>query len=303
VRLRLRIAFGGLTLAAWLASATSAQACPCGCGAASPQVLYPGETWRFSAAGTHEAGIRAVTAGGDVTDDGGPTVKNTLTLAAARAIVPKWSATLTVPVVQNQRDGEDAQSALGDPSLSVRYAAYDQTFAEPALPSVAGFATYKRGLARSIYDTDDPHLMDVHGNGFDETMVGAEAFYGLEAWKLGLAEAAIVPLARRYQGPEGDAVEFRPGWGQRTTLTTGYQWVTVGQALVVLERETARALSIDGEDVPESEKVVNAVSTTLSYALAVRKTLALTAKRNAAFGDNRNTTRTTEVGLAYMQAL
>jgi hypothetical protein len=266
-------------------------------------VLYPGETWRFSAAATHEANVRDVTADGTVTDDGGPTAKNTLTLAAARAVTGKWSTTLTMPVVQNARSGEDTQSALGDPSLSLRYSAYDQTFAAPALPSLASFLTYKRAFARSIYNTQDPHLMDVHGNGFDEAMLGVEAFYGLEDWKLGLAEAAIVPFERRYAGPSGNSVAYRPGWGQRTTLTAGYQWVTIGQALVVVERETARAMNVAGADVPSSEKVVNAVSTTLSYALAMRKTLALTAKRTAAFGDNRNTTETTEVGLAYMQAL
>lgn len=274
-----------------------ADACPCGCGATGPQVLYPGEEWKFYVAANRMSNFETIRDNGTRGSESGPDYRDTLTVAVAHAITPRLSSTLTILSHQNLRDGEESQRALGDPSISIRYTAVPQNMANPWSPQIQIFMTYKHPVARSVYETKLPYQMDVFGNGTAEIVPGADAWFGMDEWRIGVAEQFSVGRVRTLDGN----LKLSPGLSQRTSISGGYTWLGEGALLLNIDHETQQPSAVDG--IKTTERATKSVSLSGSYALGFRKTAGASVKQTGVGTGDRNTTGSISASLSYLQAI
>lgn len=286
----------GLTI--WLLSQEVAFACPCGCGAASPEVMYPGEEWKYSLALQQQSGFTTIDAAGESGSSSGPDSKNILTLAMTRALNLRTSITGTVPLQRNSRQGEASNQAIGDPTVSGRYTIYLPDFVAASWPTTQITAALKWAQAKSLRETEDEFLLDVHGNGFNEATSGIEAFWGMYPIKGGIGAVGIYSQPRTF-----DEITYQPGPGYRVFVQSGYAWMGYGQIMVVAERETLGTLQVDGVGIADSAKAANNLTANGSLKVGEKKTGGISLKRTAAFGGNRNTIRSDLVTFSYAVAI
>ena len=277
--------------------ANIADACPCGCGATGPQVLYPGEEWKFYVAASRMSNFETIRDNGTRGSESGPDYRDTLTFAVAGAITPRLSSTLSVLSHQNLRDGEETQRSLGDPSISIRYTAVPQNMASPWSPQIQIFMTYKHPVAKSVYETQVPYQMDVFGNGTAEYVPGADAWFGMEEWRMGVAEQFSIGRERTLDGN----VKLTPGLTQRTSISGGYTWLGEGALLLNVDHETQQPSAVDR--VKTTERATNSLSLSGSYAIGFRKTAGASIKRTGVGSGNRNTTGSMSASISYLQAI
>lgn len=282
----------------------TAQACPCGCGAVNAQVMYPGESWRFASTLTHDLGFATVDAYGKVGSESSPETRQTLTLGLARAFTESLSGTFSLPIETNRHSDEGTNTGLSDPSISLRYTAFQQNFATPYLPGVQVFATYKHAVAKSIYDDfESEHQLDIHGNGLHEYVAGIDVWYDLSSWKAGLQQSVIAPQRRTIESVDGSKRTLQPGMGGKTALALGYNWIARGQLLANVEREIREPLTIEENSIAKSEKIVHSAGLVGSLPAGPRQTLGASYKKTAAFGRNQNTSRADSYSLYFMKAI
>ncbi len=290
------------TFLIWISS--TAQACPCGCGAVNAQVMYPGESWRFASTLTHDLGFATVDAYGKVGTESSPETRQTLTLGLARAFTESFSGTFSLPIETNRHSDEGTNTGLSDPSISLRYTAFQQNFATPYLPGVQVFATYKHAVAKSIYDDfESEHQLDIHGNGLHEYVAGIDVWYDLSSWKAGLQQSVIAPQRRAIESVDGSHRSLEPGRGDKSALAFGYNWIGQGQLLANVEREIREPLAIEGSRIANSEKIVHSTGLVGSLPAGPRQTLGASYKKTAAFGRNQNTSRADSYSLYFMKAI
>lgn len=284
-----------VALALFFVGSARAYACAsCGSGGDDPLVLYPNEETKAYVGLSRATAFKNVGPGGEVVTAGGPATKDTTTVAVGRAISRRAFATVTLPYVRNARDG-DSESGMGDPSVAARYTAVLPTLAEPALPQVQLVAGYKHAQAKSIHDTEDPRtLLDVFGTGFSEAKAGVDVWYGNYAAKAGVAVTALFPQERTFDG-----TRYQPGDGVRATASAGYGWTARAKTTVGANREQRRALRLDGEEQADSGQLVHSAFLTQDLMPGPLDDVKLTLSRQAAFGRNVNTARSTSVSLAY----
>lgn len=281
---------------------TNSNACPCGCGAVNPQVMYPGEDFKFYGSVTQDSQFETVRKDGTTGESGGPHATETYTLSLAKALSGNTSFSFALPIKRNTHDDSDSNSAMSDPSLSIRHTAYQQTFVSPLIPQVQFFSSYKHPVARSIYDgSEEENQMDIHGNGFSEFVPGIDLWFGMTDYKLGLAQVLIYPFERKFQNEDFE-IDIEPGLGEKTSLTLGYALQGTGQALMTIDRETRRELKVNRVEIADSDVAVNSASLTTSLRVGPRMTAGLGIKKTAALGQNKNTTRGTGVTVSYIQA-
>ena len=293
-----------LTLVALLSLyGTTALGCPCGCGAVNAQVMNPGESWRFATSVAMDTGFETIDFRGHASDDVGPEVKNTFTLGVARAFSRDFSGTLTLQSHRNSHSEEVDNYSIGDPSVSLRWTAYSQSFVRPYIPQLQVFGTYKHPVAKSTYDQDyGMRQMEIHGNGLAELVGGVDVWWGMDSLKYGVTQSLIKPLKRRFTLDSGD-LEVDPGLGYKTSLSGAYNMMAVGTVLVSIDREAREPLHINGVKRDDSEILVHSGSVMGSLKVGFMRTVGLTYKRTAAFAENRNTTRAHSVTVSYMEAL
>lgn len=278
-----------------------AYACPCGCGAVSPQVMYPGESMKIAVGYTRNAGYRDVLSNGDQVRTAGPDAIDTMTFSIGKSIADDVSVSVAIPIQTNRDAEEGANTGLSDPSFAVRYTAVPQSFTEPLLPQVQVHATYKPSIGKGLEESERYKQMDVFGNGYQEFVPGVDLWWGMAKAKFGLAQNIIVPLDRTKK-VGGRNVRYNDGLALRTTVQAAYNFPGVGYIQAGLEREGRNAKSMDGEDLKGTEKTTNNLQLSTSYKVGFRKTLGLAWRRTAALFDNKNTTRADAVTFSYMQA-
>ena len=269
----------------------------CGSGGEDPLILYPNEGRKAYAAWSRAAGFRNIEPNGAQATAGGPSTKDSLVAAVGQRLSLRSFATLTLPFLRNAR-GSDSRSSLGDPILAARYTLVMANLADPWVPQVQLVASFKQALARSLRESHEPTLIDVFGSGFSEARAGVDLWYGEGAVKFGGAQSVIVPLARRFDGER-----YQPGLGSRGTLTLGYSWIDAAKTLVGINRDQRAALSLEGEELTDSEQVSTSVFLTQDYRPDEDQMLRLTWSRQAALGENRNTARSNTITLAYMRRI
>jgi hypothetical protein len=284
-------------------SSSLSSACPCGCGAINPQVLEPGEKWKYAVGVTNDSNFEVVKKNGELGRDGGPETVKTMTFAVARAVDDSLSTTVSLLAHQNTHSEEESDYSTGDPSVSVRWTALPQTFARPWSPKIQLFSTYKQSFARSANDgSERTHQMDIHGNGFSEFVPGVDIWFGMTAIKMGISQILIVPLEKKFTN-DSYSVTVKPGAGERTTVSIGHTLVGFGTIVGSVDRETRQRMQVNKEEIEDSETLVNSLTIATSFKAGFRKTVGFSFKRTAALATNKNTTRADSMTMAYMQAL
>lgn len=278
-----------------------AYACPCGCGAVNPQVMYPGESMKLAVGFTRNAGYRDVQSNGDQVRTAGPDAIDTMTLSIGKAIADDLSVSVSIPIQTNRDAQEGVNTGLSDPSFAVRYTALPQSFTEPLIPQVQVYATYKPSIGKGLNESERFKQMDVFGNGYQEFVPGVDLWWGMAKAKFGLGQMVIVPFDRK-QKMGGREVNHNEGLALRTTVQAAYNFPGIGYISGGIEREGRSAQTEDGEKLQGTEKTTNNLQLSTSYKVGFRKTLGLAWRRTAALFDNKNTTRADAVTFSYMQA-
>lgn len=268
----------------------------CGSGGDAPLVLYPNETVKAYLGLSRQDDFSVVDGDGARGSEMGPESKATVVAAFGATFLTDGFATLTVPRVENARDGRSA-SGIGDPLLSVHWTVVPSSMLAPEKPQLQVFLARKQAVGKSVYEAEDESWLDVFGGGFDESRVGADLWWGSSTMKAGLATTLLYPHAR-----EIDGVERRPGRGARATATVGYGFGDRGKVIAgtMIERRgkrAAAAASIDG-----SETADNAVFIGGDVKVTAMQSMRLTLSRSAAYGLNRNASSARGVTLAWLGA-
>lgn len=281
-----------------MGAAGVAEACPCGCGTASPEVMFPGETWKYSLALSRQAQFKTVDTEGTLGSSNGPSAKDAFAMAISRAVGLRASVTGTIPFQRNSHTGDQSTQTMGDPTLSARYTLYMPDFTNPLIPQVQLQGAYKRSISRSIRESSDEHLMDVHGNGFNEIAAGGDVTWAMTDIKFSASALALYSQQKSFE----DAT-YQPGPGYRLSATTGYSWIGTGQVLAIVEQETLGKLKVDSTVIDDSQKIANNIALSGSLKVGMKRTAGLQLKRTAAFGRNKNTTRSDAGNMTYTVAL
>lgn len=290
-----------LIIVGLLLMTVKAYACPCGCGAVNPQVMYPGESMKIAVGLTRNAGYRDVLSGGEQVRAAGPDTIDTMTLSVGKAITNDVSVSVAIPIQTNRDAEEGANTGLSDPSFSIRYTALPQSFTEPLIPQVQVYATYKPSIGKGIDESERYKQMDVFGNGYHEFVPGVDLWWGMAEAKFGLAQMFIAPIERtRKIG--GKTVRHHDGYAFRTIAQTAYNFPGIGYITGGVERESRNAKSREGKSIEGTEKTTNNLQVSGSYKIGFRKTVGLAWRQTAAFGDNKNTTKADALTFSYMQA-
>jgi hypothetical protein len=289
-----------LLSAAILAATTLAGARPvlacasCGSGGDDPLILYPNERDKTFVSVGRTAGFRNISMNGSLATAGGPTERETLTVAYGHSFSTRSFATVTVPSFRNI-SADDSQSGLGDPSLATRFTLIMPDLTEPWMPQVQIMGAYKQSQARSVHDTQDAReLLDVFGTGFSDVRAGVDLWFGQQDGKFGVAQTVTHPLAKSYDG-----ALYQPGFAARSTVTLGYQWAANAKTLLGANREQVGLLAVDGAEVTNSDQLSHSVFVTQDYYPVAGQHLRLTISQQAAFGANKNTARSSTLTVAY----
>lgn len=290
-----------LMIISFMLMSFKAYACPCGCGAVSPQVMYPGESMKIAVGYSRNTGYRDVLSNGDKVRAGGPDVIDTMTIGIGKAVTNDISVSVSLPIQTNRDAEEGTNTSLADPSFSVRYTALPQSFTEPHIPQVQVFATYKPSLGKGLDESEKDKLMDVFGNGYSEFVPGVDLWWGMEKFKFGAGQMYIVPLDRKMT-VAGEEVTQNDGFALRTIVQAAYNLPALGTLGAAIERESRNAKSRNGKTMAGTEKTTNNAQLSASYKVAFRQTVGLSWRRTAALFDNKNTTRADQLTLSYMQA-
>ncbi len=268
----------------------------CGSGGDAPLVLYPNETVKAYFALTRQDDFSVVDGAGVRGAEIGPQTKQTAVAAVGATFLTDGFATLTLPRVENARDGR-SDSGVGDPLLSVHWTIVQPSMLSPKKPQVQVFAAHKKAVGRSVYEAEDVSWLDVFGGGFDESRVGADLWWGSSTVKAGIAATVLSPHAR-----EIDGVERRPGRGARATATVGYAFGELGKVVAGTTVERRGKREAGGEAIKGSETVDNAVFLGGDVMVTATQAVRLTVSRSAAYGRNRNASSARGVTLAWLGA-
>ncbi len=268
----------------------------CGSGGDSPLILYPNEGFKAYLGASRQTDLEAVYPNGEIGKDNGPDRKDVVSAAAGATFLTDFFATLTVPQITNWRAGEH-RTGTGDWAVEGRWTALPATMISPFRPQVQVIAGYKSGNAPSIHETKHAHQLDVMGTGFPEAKLGADLWWGQDAFKFGLAEVFGFAQEKDHLG-----MAMHPGHMSRTTLTAGYG-SNAGKVMLGTNLLHRAQRTIDGERLDDSETLDHGVYVAGDLMVVAAASMRLSFARTAAFGQNRNTVRSRSVTLAVMGSL
>ena len=269
----------------------------CGSGGDDPLILYPNEVDKAYVGVARTTAFKNVDADGRYSTAGGPTTKDTLSLAYGHSFTPRAFMTGTLPLLRNSRQGA-SKSSLGDPSLAARYTAIVSSIADPWTPQLQLLVGYKQSLTHSIHDSADLRTgLDIFGSGFSEAKVGVDLWFAQNVVLAGGAISLVKPMARSFDG-----VRYEPGFASRATATAGYLYSAEWRTTFGVNREERAALKSDGAAQPDSAQLNYSAFMTQDWMLSPLADVRLSLSRRAAFGANQNTARSDTVNLAYMRS-
>ena len=294
----LRILNGLYILLQLIVTAEQAYACAsCGSGGDDPLILYPNERIKDYFGLSQTGNFKNVNPDGSTSSAGGPSKKQTWTLATGRSFSPRAFMTLTVPYIKNFRD-EQSKASLGDPSLAGRYSLVLQSFDDPWTPQVQVVYGYKLSNAQSIHESRDlKTLLDVFGNGFSEIKVGADIWFGQTRWKPGISQLFSWPQQRTFNG-----VSYRPGLHSRTTVSLGYNWFENWKMTIGVNRDSQGRLRLNGEEQDDSAQLNHSLFLSSDVMISGVDSVRLSLSRQAALFQNYSTSKSETVSFAYMHS-
>lgn len=283
-----------LSAAISLLSSDAFACASCGSGSDDPLILWPNESFKtylgFSSSGQFET----VDPKGKTGTESGPTARDGVTFAVAKALREDLFFSWTQPVLQNRLQDASLRS-LGDPMAAVRWSWLLPDFTNPWQPQIQLMLSQKFAHTRSLQESTRADLLDAFGTGIPETKVGIDAFWGMHALKAGFACAWLFPEERAL----GRSLIF-PGNGVRSTLTMGHALGEKSKILTGFVREMRQRRRTDGRRVDNSEVVANSIFLTLDLGLSNSDTLRLSFSDRGRMFDNKNLVAARALSLALL---
>lgn len=277
--------------------------CPCGCGAVNPQVMYPGESFKLALSLNRDSSFKTINSDGDISSEYGPDVRDTFTIAAAKAFTNTLSSTISIPIQTNRRKNQGSTTGLSDPTISMRWTALPQSFTNPYIPQVQVFTSYKHSFARSMSESRQEYFMDVFGNGYSEMVPGIDLWWGMEEAKFGFSQVAILPFDSEVVLDGTDEIYTRnEGKALKSTFLAGYNFIGTGYVIGSYDFEKREEPTKDGKKIDGEDKLINSLGLSTSLKVGFKKTVGVAWRRTAALLKNKNTTRADSVAFSYMEA-
>ncbi|SMF08905.1 hypothetical protein [Pseudobacteriovorax antillogorgiicola] len=285
-------------LAIFLAVHRQAQACAsCGSGGKTPLVLYPSENLKYYLGLTQASGFRNFDPSGKSFRTQSTDIKRSFTLALGYRFSQKLFITSSLPYQQNIK-GSASQQGIGDPSIGLHYIAILPSFSEPHVPQLQLVANGKLRQADGMNESLDPEQLDVFGSGYNELGLGADLWWGMTAWKFGLAQAWTYSLAEEFSG-----VSYQPGWQSQSILTFGRDYSAKGKLIGGLKYDFRGEVEIDDRAQPGSEIRNVSSFVTIDYLLTTERQLRLTWDRRGMTQANKNGFRQDSIIFAYQEII
>lgn len=277
-------------------------ACPCGCGASGPLVLYPGESMRFVVGLDRDYNKKQVQADGELGVDDGPEYIDKAEFAFAYAINYDFSLSVILPVLANHHSDINTVYSMGDPSLGFRYSLYRHLGKDYFLPNVQLYGSYKHPFSKGLNkEAEKEHSMDIFGNGSPELISGLDFMFMHRGFNGSIGQE--LQYAFPVKTKTYEEVKKQNGLGYKASLTLGYNWIGYGQLQGSLQRTQKAENTIDGKKSPDSDSVIHAVSMTASMKVGLQKTMSLGWSRSAYYFQNKNAPRRELVSIKYIQAI
>jgi len=269
----------------------------CGSGGDDPLILYPWENWKVYTGFARSDDFVNIDQNGNESLGFVPDTRNTTTVSFGHSFTNRSFATVTAPYIVNKR-GPYQRSGWGDPMLTGRYTFVQQDISEEWIPQVQAIAAVRAGQASSMYDYEDPAMLDVFGSGVPDWRAGFDVWHGMFDWKAGVAEIVTGPLDNK----RTDSGVYRNGITSRSTATFGYGWGDRGKVMTGVNHEQTTKKTLDGTAINGSEIISNSAFISADAKLEHQTMIRLTLARSAAFGFNKNGSRSDSVTLSMMRS-
>ncbi len=296
--MKMRFVLGHLAIVLVTMLSTKVYSCAsCGSGGDDPLILYPNESRKYLLGIASATAFRSADEGGVVhADQGGVFRRTTMSFSYGQSFNPRSFFTVGLPVIINQSI-ENSATNLGDPLVTARYTIVPLNFAREYIPQLQLIAAFKFGIARSIYESADQEQLDVFGTGYNQARLGLDLWSGNTFLQYGLAQILAHSFPRNI-----DSHELKPGLESRTVVSVGHTKEHLGKVVVGLSRLYVTERYDSGQRVANSSIVNHSAFITTDYFVNPKTTFRLTLARQAALFNNRNTSGTDALSLAYMRA-
>jgi hypothetical protein len=271
----------------------------CSSGSGSPLVLYPNEQSKVYFGSSQLMNIGLVQANGrKVSRSNQLARKETQFYAAGLKPLSQVSVVVGQGLIRNvARDGR-ARSDYGDPIFELRYTALEGNWLIPERPQVQGILILKPSMATSIYEQEDPEGLDVFGNGFDETTIGADFWWNMLPLKPGFAMQLVQSSPKTIDSAQIER-------GTRGTLVVG-----IGHAFQdYLNLALGFKVEMKGKDAYEGQRIVGSQSRQDDFFASLRWNLNQVHEIRAVFSEqgfsktSKNAVRAQSAGLSYARAI
>lgn len=296
--MKMRVALGQLVIVLITMISSEVYSCAsCGSGGDDPLILYPSESRKYLLGISSVTAFRSADENGVVhADHGGVFRRTAMNFSYGQSFDTRSFFTIGLPVIVNQSI-EHSATNLGDPLITTRYTVVPLNFAREYVPQVQLIAAYKFGFARSIYESVDQEQLDVFGSGYHQARLGVDLWSGNTLIQYGFAQIVAYSFARNVDGHE-----LKPGLESRTVVSAGYTKEHWGKVVAGLSRLYVAERYDSGQKVANSSIVNNSAFFTTDYFINPISTVRLTLARQAALFNNRNTSGSDIISVAYMRS-
>ena len=285
-------------LAFLLTQSKLAWACSsCGSGGADPVILNPSEQRKFYLGLNHQNSFQDIDLRGQVRASYGPQTKTQMEVAWAERLRPQLFGSIVLGYAYNRR-APDTASGLGDGTINLRYTVWQPSMLEPWLPQLQFMVSHRFGLGRSVYESKREHYLDVFGAGFDETSLGFDSWWGMNALVGGVSFIYSQPWE---ENTEAGAI--RVGAAQKLIVSVGAMPWPECKLLTGMVREQRLATRLDGEAQAESDRLAGDAFFSAETLIPEGDNVRLIVSRKAALGRLKNTSRAWSYTLAWMRTL
>lgn len=271
----------------------------CGSGGDNPIVMYPNETTKFYMSAIGTTGISSLGSDGEEIVETGPVEKRSLMGAVGQRVARDVYVAGVLPYMTNVSASKREVSDFSDPLVSLHWNVVTQKITQAHIPQVQLIGAYKKSMARSISEVEDPEQLDVFGTGYDEKRAGFDIWWGMNSVKGGTSLLVSDSEPRQIEG-----YHKKPGRRWRWVGTGAwnvFQSAWTGITGLVIDK--SEELERDGERVDDSDSLNHSLFLTINYDFAPLKAVRVSGIRSAAVGANKNAVASSTVSVALIWAI
>ncbi len=268
----------------------------CGSGSGSPLVLYPNEKVKTYFGLSQQAQIRAVGADSQIFHSTQAEQKSTYTVGFGFRLYPTLALVFNQPYTKNTAAGQ-SKTGSGDPSFEGRWLIVPGAWDRPLLPQMQVIFGHKFSLARSINETEDMRQLDVFGNGFDESTLGIDSWWGMMFLKPGFALMLSKPWARDYSG-----IRIQRGLRTQIVYGLGHTFWEVLHLNSGIRNDFKTKDRSDGDLVADSDSLQYDFFTSLRWSNSIQE-IKVTGTLSSFGKQNKNAVRSKNFSIGFGQIL